>query len=185
MRITGGKAKGIRIKTPKGLQTRPTSDKVREALFSTLGPAIQEKVVLDLFAGCGTLGIEALSRGAKSATFVESHANASRFIVDNLEKTELLSQARILRADFRSAVKRLEKEGRWFDMVFLDPPYEENLLHETGTTLATHRIVVSTAIIVVEHFFKEVPPAAISGIPLHETRTYGQTALSYFLAPSE
>ena len=183
MRITGGAAKGIPLKAPGGASTRPTSDKVREALFSVLGESISDARVLDLFAGSGALGIEALSRGARYAVFVESSPAAIRTITANLETAGLSETAEIIRADFRAALRKIGKRDDSFDIVFLDPPYQAGLLEDTAGALARHNIVSLHSIIVVEHFKKTRPPGSISDIPLSRTRTYGQTCLSYYLRP--
>ncbi len=180
MRVTGGKAKGIPIKAPGGMRTRPTSDKLRGALFDTLRESVAGARALDLFAGSGALGIEALSRGAEHVVFVENDSNAVRTIADNLAKTRLSEKGEIIRADFRLAVRKLRKRGKRFDLVFIDPPYEAGLLADVAGVLTKHCITSPEAIIVVEHFKKTEPPPSISGIPLARTRTYGQTALSYF-----
>lgn len=183
MRVTGGTAKGILIRAPKGMRTRPTSDKLRGALFDTVQESVALARALDLFAGSGALGIEALSRGAEHVVFVESDANAVRTIADNLAKTRLDEKGEILKADFRSAVRKLKRRGEEFDLVFIDPPYQGGLLEDMADVLTTHCITSPGAIIVVEHFKKTEPPPSISGIPLARTRTYGQTALSYFQRP--
>ncbi|NQU07680.1 MAG: 16S rRNA (guanine(966)-N(2))-methyltransferase RsmD [Candidatus Abyssubacteria bacterium] len=182
MRITGGEAKGIAIKAPKGARVRPTSDKVREALFATLGEDVPGKRVLDLFAGSGALAIEALSRGAEFAALVEKEPTVARTIESNLQKTGLSDRAKIIRADFRSALRKLGRDKERFDLVFIDPPYQSGLLDEVAEALTKHRVTNSRSIIVVEHFKKADPPESISGLPLARTRDYGQTSLSYYQA---
>jgi 16S rRNA (guanine966-N2)-methyltransferase len=185
MRITGGEGRGIPIKAPKGMRTRPTSDKVREAMFDTLGAHVVGAQVLDLFAGSGALGIEALSRGATFAVFVENSTSAARVIEDNLAKTRFSEKGEIVRTDFALAIRRFEKARRKFGLIFIDPPYEGGLLEEIAISLEMHPVTHSETIIVVEHFKKTVPPPGISGIPRVRTRAYGQTALSYFSLSSE
>ena len=185
MRITGGLIRGVPIKAPKGMRTRPTSDKVREAMFETLGGHVVDAEVLDLFAGSGALGIEALSRGASHAVFVDNSTHATPIINDNLKKTGLSKKGQIIRADFRLAIKKLEKAERKFDLIFIDPPYEGGLHEEIAAHLGKHSINHPDTIIVVEHFKKTELPHDISGIPLVRTRNYGQTALSYFSVSSE
>jgi 16S rRNA (guanine(966)-N(2))-methyltransferase RsmD len=180
MRIGGGEAKGIHIKSPKGIRTRPTADKLREAIFDMLGERVTGAKVLDLFAGSGALGIESLSRGAEFAVFVEKDRTAARIIEENLAKTGLSSKAQLIRADFRLAIKRLHREQRRFDLIFLDPPYQADLVGDMVFGLDSHLLVEPNAVIVYEHFKKTAPPASISGLPLAETRQYGQTSLSYF-----
>lgn len=181
MRITGGKFRGIPIKAPGGKRTRPTSDKVREALFSTLGDRVTGARVLDLFAGSGALAIEALSRGADSAVLIEKDNAAIAVVRQNLEKTGLKGKTKVLRADFRSALSKLSRDGERFDIIFIDPPYEGNMLEESLSALEKKCVTTDESIIVVEHFAKTAPPKSISGIPLNRTRAYGQTSLSYYL----
>ncbi len=185
MRVTGGQARGIPIKAPKGMRTRPTSDKVREAMFETLGAHVVDAQVLDLFAGSGALGIEALSRGSNFAVFVDNSTVAVRIINENLKKTAFLEKGRIIQADFRVAIKNLKKAGRRFDLVLIDPPYEGGLYGEIAASLGKDSITHPETIIIVEYFKKTEPPRNISGIPLVRTRSYGQTALSYYSASSE
>ena len=180
MRITGGSAKGIPLKAPKGMRTRPTSDMVRKALFDTLGDIVVRRKVLDLFAGSGALGVEALSRGADYAVFVENNTSAARTIAGNLSNVGFSEKGEIIRGHYRSAVKKLVGRGQQFDLIFLDPPYEGDLLAAAAETLTAHRISSSQAVIVAEHFKKTVPPQTIADIPLASTRTYGQTSLSYY-----
>ena len=180
MRVTGGQAKGISIRAPKGRRVRPTSDKVREALFNTLGADVANKRVLDLFSGSGALGIEALSRGAEHVTFVENDPIALRAIADNLARTGFGGKSEIVRSDFRSALKKLGKRKEQFHLILADPPYQGGLLEEVCAAIAKNRISSRETVIVIEHFKKTEPPRTISDIPLVETRTYGQTALSHF-----
>lgn len=180
MRITGGAAKGIPIKAPKGLETRPTSDKVREALFQTLGDLLEGRRALDLFAGSGALGLEALSRGAESCVFVEKSSAAARMLFENITKAGFQEKAEVIRLDFRSSARVLHKRGKSFNLVFIDPPYEGGLLPEVASTLDSFPIVTSDAILIVEHFKKTIPPPKMGGISLSRTRFYGQTAVTYY-----
>lgn len=184
MRIGGGKAKGMQLKAPKGLDTRPTSDKVREAVFQTLGRSVTEARVLDLFAGSGALGVEALSRGAEFAVFVEKAQIAARSIAENLVKTKFREQAEIIQADFRSALRMLDRRGDVFHIILIDPPYRAGLIADIGRALQAHHVVVPQSIVVLEHFKKVTPPPDIAGIPRSRTRLYGQTAVSYYF-PAE
>ena len=181
MRITGGEYKGTPIKAPLGGRTRPTSDKVREAMFSVLGD-ISGARVLDLFAGSGALAIEALSRGAAHAVLIEKESAAVAAIRLNLEKAGLLAKSRIVRADFRSALKKLGRDGETFDLILIDPPYEGDLLDKAAVSLAGHAIASDNCAIVVEHFKKTDPPKSVCGIPLQKRRDYGQTSLSFYHA---
>ncbi|MGH7395932.1 MAG: 16S rRNA (guanine(966)-N(2))-methyltransferase RsmD, partial [Candidatus Rokuibacteriota bacterium] len=123
MRVLAGALKGQRLTTPRGRTTRPTADQVRIACLDTLMPFLDHGPFLDLFAGAGGVGIEALSRGAPSAVFVEQDAAALRALRDNVERLGLAGQARVMRADAARAVALLEAAGERFAVVFLDPPY--------------------------------------------------------------
>jgi 16S rRNA (guanine(966)-N(2))-methyltransferase RsmD len=185
MRITGGHARGIPIKAPKGAQTRPTSDKVRQALFNILGSHVSGKRVLDIFAGSGALAIEALSRGATYAVLIEKASAAAHVIESNLEKTALSSRAELVRTDFRSALRKLGDRNDLFNLVFIDPPYEQTMFEDLTRLFSKHRIISREAIIVVEHFKKVAVPHIIADIPLVQERIYGQTRLSFFNAGAD
>jgi len=185
MRITGGEAGGIPIKAPRGKGARPTSDKVREALFSVLGKSVTGAKALDLFAGSGALGIEALSRGAQSVVLVDNNPAACKMIAANLKAVGLAEKGEIIRADFRAALRKIGGRGDKFDLVFLDPPYGKNLLEEAAKALERHGVVSSDSIIVAEHFKKTAPPESISDIPLSRSRAYGQTCLSYYQSSND
>jgi len=180
VRITGGQAKGIHITAPKGNRIRPTSDKVREAMFNTLGSEVAERKVLDLFAGTGALGIEALSRGAQHAVMIEKDSIAVRAIEANLARVGFTERAKIVKADFRAALRRFDRTGEECDLIFIDPPYHSTILGEISSVLAGHRVISQRAIIIVEHFKKTNPPNSILKTMLTQTRFYGQTALSYY-----
>jgi 16S rRNA (guanine(966)-N(2))-methyltransferase RsmD len=180
MRVTGGKFRGVPIKTPGGKRTRPTSDKVRQALFNVLGENVACARTLDLFAGSGALAIEALSRGAESAVLVEKNASAARTLRANIEKIGLSEKAKVFQCDFRSALTRLSRDGEMFDIIFIDPPYEGDFLTDVCKSLQESIVTTKDSIIVVEHFSKTAPPDTIAGLSLANTRAYGQTTLSYY-----
>lgn len=180
MRITGGQAKGIPIRVPKGTQTRPTSDKVRQGLFNILGGEVSGRKVLDLFAGSGALGIEALSRGAACAVLVEKNPRSACIIANNLQKAGLSDKAEIMKTDFRSALEKLNRRGEVWDLIFIDPPYQSVLLDKVIKILPKYCVISAKSIIVAEHFKKKELPPNILDIPLVQTRVYGQTCLSFF-----
>jgi 16S rRNA (guanine966-N2)-methyltransferase len=173
VRIVGGSHKGARIYAPKGRDTRPTSDRVREAIFGILG-SVEDARVLDLFAGSGALGLEALSRGAETAVFVESDPGAVKTIERNLEKLGL--EGRIVRADVR---RYLPGESERYDVVFVDPPYE--LVESLRMSLAEHlpRVVADGGTVVYETAAGVEPE-----LPLHvrSTRRHGSTQLTVYEA---
>ena len=140
MRVIAGKARHIQLKTIETMDTRPTTDRIKETLFNMLGNNIYESRFLDLFSGSGGIGIEALSRGALEAVFVENNGKAAMCIKENIQKTKLLEGAKVMVCDVFSAIDTLDKEGKPFDYIFMDPPYnmelEKNVLQKLiGTSL--------------------------------------------------
>lgn len=126
MRVISGSAKGKKLNTIKGIETRPTLDRVKEALFNIIQFNIKEKVVLDLFSGSGALGIEALSRGAKKAVFCDTSLDAVKIIEQNLNATKLINKSAIINKDYLDALKELGEKNNKFDLIFLDPPYKSD-----------------------------------------------------------
>ena len=147
MRVITGKARGVVLKTPDGMKTRPTADRVKEALFSIIQFDIPNATVLDLFAGTGQLGIEALSRDAKYAVFVDEQDKACRLISENLKKTKLENDARVVRSDYEIFLKNCHEK---YDIIFLDPPYAEKFLENALNFITEIDILQSGGIIVTE-----------------------------------
>lgn len=185
MRITGGSCKGRKIIPPQGRlsqEIRPTSDKVREALFSILGDKVHGAIILDLFAGTGALGMEGLSRGAKAAIFVDSSRQALRLIHANLNHLFADPQASLLtcRLDCKSAAVKIKKQlpdSLCFDLVFLDPPYKKNLAKPTLLMVENSDILAENALIVVEENSREELPQKINALTLIDKREYGTTGI--------
>lgn len=176
MRIIAGSKRGARIAAPKGLATRPTGDRVREAAFNLIGP-VDGATVLDLFAGSGAFGLEALSRGAASATFIETDRGACRTISENLEKLQLTG-ARVVCAD---ALWTLRQEKRSYDVVLVDPPYEQWGELESRLGAYLPRVLAPEGLLVVETSSRTEP-----GLPLafRTSRRYGSARLTLFEHPS-
>ena len=173
MRIITGRARGARLKTPKGLLTRPTSDRVKESLFSILGGRVVGRRVLDLFAGTGSLGLEALSRGAASAVFVD---RATEHVLrENAEHTRLDETARILRSDVFSVLSRLAAEGAVFDLVFCDPPYHKGLWERALTALDASPVLSEGALVIVESGEDEKELPSLTRLSLVREERYGHT----------
>lgn len=147
MRVITGKARGVVLKTPKGMTTRPTTDRVKEALFSIIQFDVPTAKVLDLFGGTGQLGIEALSRGAKSAVFVDANREACDLIRENLKRTKLDSEARVVCSDYASYLRSCNE---MYDIIFLDPPYSETFLENSLKLISEIDILQSGGIIVTE-----------------------------------
>lgn len=150
MRVIAGKARRLILKTPEGQDTRPTTDRIKETLFNIINPLIYDAEFLDLFSGSGGIAIEALSRGAKSAVLVENDTRAVRCIRDNLKAAGFDDQAELLKTDAAAALDRLEREGRRFDLIFMDPPYDQELEKRMLTILAVSRLIAEDTLIIAE-----------------------------------
>ena len=175
MRVVAGTHKGHRLAAPKGTASRPTADRVREAIFNLVG-SVEGERVLDLYAGSGALGIEALSRGAAHATFVDSNARAAQAVRSNLDKLGL-EQARVVRAGAPSFLRRAAANGERWDLVFCDPPYRlaSRLGSELGILLPP--VVTTGARIVCESSRRN--PLRL-GLELVTERTYGDTLVTIY-----
>ncbi|MGE5528219.1 MAG: 16S rRNA (guanine(966)-N(2))-methyltransferase RsmD [Patescibacteria group bacterium] len=180
MRVIAGRFGGRRLKRPVRLDLRPTSDRVRESLFNILGPRVAGATVLDLFAGTGGLGIEALSRGASRAIFVERDRRAGDLIRRNLAMLGLGSgEAEVRGEPVADALAALAACGCRFDLVLADPPYGAGAARDTLASLARGGLVSPGGLAVLEHAAKESIPAP-DGMILVDRRGYGDTALSFF-----
>ena len=177
MRVITGSARGRRLKELEGMETRPTTDRVKEGLFSALQFDIEGRKVLDLFAGTGQLGIECLSRGAASAVFVDRRADAVKLIRENLRLTELEDRARVVAGDSMEYLKSIREP---FDIIFLDPPYAAGLLEPAIAHIAKFDILAPHGIIAAEHPAARVLPALAPPYRLHRTYRYGKIALTLY-----
>ncbi|MGA1824936.1 MAG: 16S rRNA (guanine(966)-N(2))-methyltransferase RsmD [bacterium] len=154
MRIIGGSAKGKRLKSPFGYSVRPTSDKVRESLFNILGGDVEDLCFLDLYAGSGAVGIEALSRGARKATFVDKKLSCIELIRTNLSNCNLEGNTEIIQYDVLGAVTSLANRQKRYDIIFIDPPYNSDLASQTLFSVYKNNILASGGRVVVEHSSK-------------------------------
>lgn len=182
MRVIAGEFKGQRLKVPRGRRTRPTSDQVRTACLDTLAPWLPGARFLDLFAGAGAVGIEALSRGAAECVFVETDRAALTALSENLSRLGLARRARVLSRDALGAVEALKREGVRFDVIFLDPPYGRPLAHDTLARLADGALLAPSALVVVQHFTKAPLPGEIGRLAAFKHRRFGETTLTFFRA---
>ncbi len=180
MRVIAGALKGQRLTTPKGRTTRPTADQVRIACLDTLMPYLEAGPFLDLFAGAGGVGIEALSRGAPSAVFVEQDRRAVAALEDNIKRLGLAGRARIFRQDAHRALQALAREGARFGVVFLDPPYASVDAAPTLERLARGDCLLPGAVVVAQHPTKAPPPAAPGTLGAWKSRRFGETTLTFF-----
>ena len=177
MRVITGKARGVQLKTPDGMQTRPTSDRVKEALFSIINFDIPGAKVLDLFGGTGQLGIEALSRDAQSAVFVDQREDACKIIRENLRRTKLEGQGKVVKCDYLEYLRRCREK---FDIIILDPPYAEVFLENALKCITEIDILQSGGIIVTERPLGKELPCTFDGFTRSKDYKYGQTLLTLY-----
>lgn len=181
MRIIGGLAKGRRLRSLKGTAFRPTMDKVRESVFSILGPRVEGSRFLDIYAGVGTAGLEALSRGATEATFVESHRPAGKLIQENAELCGFGKQARVIMAQAAQALARLRRESQAFDIVFADPPYGSG---EVGAVMSRlgqwPEMVAEGGVLVLQRSRFEDPGETAGGLVRVRSVRFGETVVDYY-----
>jgi 16S rRNA (guanine(966)-N(2))-methyltransferase RsmD len=181
MRIITGSAKGIRLSAPRGLGTRPTADRVKEAVFNILGDIVVDAQVLDIFAGTGNLGLEALSRGASAAVFIDSSIDSITSIKENAQRTKLIGQAKILKNDVIRALDRFAGTGRSFDLIFCDPPYNKGFVQKVLEKIETNAIVNPKGILVIEHSKHEEIKNQWDHLQLRRVEKYGETLISFLL----
>lgn len=177
MRVITGKARGVQLKTPAGMLTRPTTDRVKEALFSIIHFEIPGARVLDLFGGTGQLGIEALSRGAKRAVFVDAQENACALIKENLIRTKLQQDGQVVRSDYLQYLNRCRER---FDIILLDPPYAEVFLENALKRITEIDILESNGIIVTERPTGKELPWEFEGYTRSKDYKYGNTLLTVY-----
>ena len=185
MRVISGQAKGHPLKAVPGNNTRPTTDKVKESMFSIIGPYFEGDRVLDLFAGTGGLGIEALSRGAEHAVFIDASAKSIEVVKANLASTRLSAKAEVYRNDASRALKLLERHGKPFDILFLDPPYAMTNCGELLLEAVSRGLVADRAVAVVEHSPEVQYEDCYGGFERTKHVTYGEIALSIYRYYSE
>lgn len=179
-RVVAGGARGIRLAAP-GQGTRPLADRVKQALFASLEPELEGAVVLDLFAGSGAGGIEALSRGAARATFVDRDAGAARVVAENLRRTRLQDVGRVVRRDaitWLADPAGAAADGP-FDLVLVDPPYADGTALVRSLELVGPH-VAPDGVVVAKHFWRDRPPAEVGLLASQRERRFGETALTFY-----
>ena len=157
MRIITGKVKGLKLKAPSGFSTRPTSDRVKESVFNVLNGMVdfsEVESVLDVFAGTGSLGLESLSRGASSATFIDFAT--TEIIAENIRRAKFENAATILRGDFTKMLRKISRQQKTFDLIFIDPPYKENLAETALELIGECELLNSDGLIIVEYGADEI-----------------------------
>ncbi|MFI5338545.1 MAG: 16S rRNA (guanine(966)-N(2))-methyltransferase RsmD [Candidatus Methylomirabilales bacterium] len=180
MRISAGEHRGRRLQSVKGKVTRPTSDLLRQAVFNVLGDRIQGAQVLDLFAGTGSVGLEALSRGAATATFVEKDRRAVATLRSNLASLNLTSRARVIAGDVLLTLRRFETGGETFDCLFLDPPYAGDLAARCIEKLADGSLLRENGALVTQAFHKTPLPEQVGILRRTWRRRYGESSLAVY-----
>ena len=180
MRVIGGSRKGKTLKAPAGNDTRPTSDKVREALFDILSDSFVESDFLDIFAGAGAVGIEALSRGAARAVFIEHSRPAASIIRKNLESCEMADRSSVIVADYRGALRSLSRGDYEFGCVFADPPYAFDDHAGLFDAIMSSGLVRPDASLVLEVSAKKTLADSFAGVVKTKTRRYGDSCLCFF-----
>ena len=180
MKIIAGKNKGNILKSPKDLSLRPTPAKVREALFDIIVSSIEGSVFLDLFAGTGAIGIEALSRGAKKVVFVEKELKCIKIIQENLRKTENCQFGIVYKKEYLPGLKLLVKKKYLFDFIFLDPPYNIGLVNLVLMEISTLPILKKKGIIIVQHHKKEILHANYNELKVFKQKKYSESILSFY-----
>lgn len=182
MRVISGTARGTRLKTPEGLLTRPTTDRVKEAIFSIIQFEVEGSRFLDLFGGSGQMGIEALSRGAASAVIVDGRREACRLIQDNLRLTRLAPKAKVVQSDYLAYLDRCRET---FDLIFLDPPYAEVFLENALKKISEIDILSSRGIIICERPADKLLEFEIPGLTRGKDYRYGKTWVTIFRKADE
>ena len=182
MRIIGGQLRGRKLSPVRTTAVRPTADRLREAVFNIVSDSVKGAVVLDLFAGTGALGIEALSRGARRAVFVDRSHDAVALISQNIRKCGLEGRSTVIRWNISKNLDCLRQSDRIYDLVFLDPPYERGLVLPALEYLNRHRLLAASARLIVEHSSSEGILPAPEGYAITDTRKYGKTLVSFLVA---
>lgn len=181
MRVISGTARGTKLLSQEGLNTRPTLDRVKEALFSIIQFKIPNSTVLDLFSGSGALGIEALSRGANFAVLADNNREAIKIITKNVENTKLLEKSKIVKDDYKVVLDNLLKSNNKFDIIFLDPPYKEDFALIAIKKIIEHDLLTKDGIIILEtndaNKIKEI--SNIKNLEIYDERKYGSVILIF------
>ncbi|MEK6726424.1 MAG: 16S rRNA (guanine(966)-N(2))-methyltransferase RsmD [Deltaproteobacteria bacterium] len=184
MRVISGTARGRMLASFRGDKIRPTADKVKGSIFniiaSNFGP-LENMEVLDLFSGTGNLGIEALSRGAAKAAFVDEHPASINILKENVDICGFAERSEIIQATVESGIKILFKRGIKFNLVFLDPPYGKGLIEKTIEEIISRDILEDGAVVIAEHSLREKPLMEYDGLTLTDRRKYGDTEVSFYL----
>jgi 16S rRNA (guanine(966)-N(2))-methyltransferase RsmD len=180
MRVIAGEYRGRRLDRIEGTDIRPTSDKVKESLFNILGNSVLESRFLDLFGGTGGIGIEALSRGAKNVVFIDSSAKSIKVLKGNLEKLNIKDNVEVFNTDYSTAISKLNKYGKEFDIIFIDPPYRVGAAQDALREIDKHPILAGSGVVIVEHDTRDELPDSVGRLCMYRSKQYGNTTLSFY-----
>lgn len=180
MRVISGDKKGFKLKAPKGMDTRPTEDRIKESLFNILGPINENSIVLDLFSGSGSIGIEFLSRGAKFVYFIDNSNLSISTIKENIAHTDFEKKSRIIKGDSIKTIKFLDRKNIKFDYIYIDPPYGENLIEKSLEGISKVDILNNYALLILEHDKKKSFPDTIYKFKKTDMRNYGHKVLTFY-----
>ena len=180
MRVIAGSARSVPLITPKGLETRPTSDQIKETLFNMLQGYVEGSNFLDLFAGSGQIGVEALSRGAGRAVVIEQDKEALRIIIENINNLSLENKCRAYKNDVFRAIEILDRKNEKFDIIFMDPPYKENISAQTIEKISESNILSEEGIIISEHSTYEKLENTIGNFVKYDERDYNKKIISFY-----
>lgn len=179
MRVITGSAKGRRLITPKSNRIRPTSNRIKEALFSIIGNKVVDSCFLDGFAGTGNIGIEALSRGARKCYFVENHKESLSIIRENLTNTNLLDQSELVYKSFINGIKQISSFHEKTDIIFLDPPYIKGFIQPALSAIVESYVLNKFGMVIIEHSKKDLIEKQ-EGLVCYRQQKYGNTVLSFY-----
>ena len=180
MRIIAGEAKNRIIKTRKGFDTRPTLESVKESLFSIIAPYIEGSIFLDLFSGSGSISLEAISRGAKRAVMIEKDGEALKYIIENIDNLGFSDRCRAYTNDVIRAIEILGRKNEKFDIIFLDPPYKENISTKTIEKISEENLLERDGIIISEHSMYEKMSDKIGNFVKYDERDYNKKVVSFY-----
>lgn len=180
MRIIAGEARNRKIKTRKGFDTRPTLESVKESLFSIIAPYLEECIFLDLFSGSGSIALEAISRGAKRAIMIEKDSEALRYIIENIDSLGFTDKCRAYKNDAARAIEILGRKNEKFDIIFMDPPYQDELCKKILKEIQKADILAEDGLIICEHHLYENLEDEIAGFRKTDERKYNKKILTFY-----
>lgn len=180
MRIIAGEAKGKRLECRKGIDTRPTQDSVKESLFSIIAPYIPEARMLDLFSGTGNIALEALSRGAKRAVMIEKDQEALKYIIKNINNLGYENKSRAYKNDVIRAIEILSRKGEKFDIIFMDPPYKDEVCERVIRAISKANLLADNGLIICEHHIFEDLSDEVAEFRKTDERKYGKKSVTFY-----